>query len=218
MDLIPLFPLNLVLFPGMPLNLHIFEERYKLMVNECIDERKPFGVVLIANKENDTSRRAEPHLIGCTAHITQVQPLSQGRMNISAIGRERFQVKELHYDKPYLSGTTALYPMDTTLTDKTRIQAGSLRNRLQRYLSVLQKARQVKFDGAFLPKTSQELAYLAAVLLQVEPVEKQKFLAATSLSALTEELLDIYRTEVTLLEELIEPPDDIDFKGVFSLN
>ncbi len=65
---IPLFPLKTVLFPGMPINLHIFEERYRLMINRCIDEQLPFGVVLIQKGEEALGPFwPNSHQVGCTA-------------------------------------------------------------------------------------------------------------------------------------------------------
>jgi Lon protease-like protein len=211
---LPLFPLNLVLFPGMPLNLHIFEERYKLMINECIEKRQPFGIVLISNNETDTSQNAEPHLIGCTAQITQVQPLSQGRMNITVIGRERFHVLSLNHDKPYLSGTTETYPM---IVDDTP-QIPLLKHCIQRYLRVLQETGQIQTTQSTLPNDSKVLVYLAAVLLQVEPIKKQELLLMESVSAMTDTLIKLYQYETLLLNTLLSPPDEIDVDGIFSLN
>ncbi|MFW5708671.1 MAG: LON peptidase substrate-binding domain-containing protein [Chloroflexota bacterium] len=215
---IPLFPLNMVLFPGMPINLHIFEERYKLMVNECIDNRQPFGVVLIANGQDDTSHSAEPHLIGCTAQITQVQPLQEGRMNITAIGRERFQIVSFNYEKPYLSGAAETYPLirpeDVNLERPVR----ELRYHLAQYLKTLQRARKVQFETMHLPNEPTALAYLSAVLLQVEPADKQPLLAARRLDEMIDMLLRTYRREVVLLDSMLHPPDHIDENSPFTLN
>ena len=92
MNALPLFPLNTVLFPGMPLGLYIFEERYKLMMAQCLQEEQPFGVVLIAQGKEAMGPAAEPHPVGCTAVITEVQKLNDGRMNIVAVGQERFHI------------------------------------------------------------------------------------------------------------------------------
>ena len=89
---LPLFPLNTVLFPGMPLSLHIFEDRYKRMIGECIDSGNPFGVVLIKRGQEANGPLAEPHEIGCTARIIEVEPLSEGRMNIVVLGQKRFRI------------------------------------------------------------------------------------------------------------------------------
>src|SRR5690606_11558427 len=110
---IPLFPLNVVLFPGMPLPLHIFEERYKTMIADCIRENRPFGVVLIEEGSAEQGPLAKPVAIGCTAEIAQVQPLDEGRMFIMTVGRERFRIVRLEYGKPYLVGLVEAAPLDT---------------------------------------------------------------------------------------------------------
>jgi Lon protease-like protein len=80
---VPIFPLNLVLFPGQTLPLHIFEERYKQMLARCLRERIPFGIVLM--KENGRfSGRGTPHSIGTFAQISQVEEMPEGRCTVPA--------------------------------------------------------------------------------------------------------------------------------------
>ena len=100
---LPLFPLNLVLFPGMQLPLHIFEERYKAMIGDCLERDAPFGVALI--KEGpEVGGPAEPHSIGTTARIAQVQRLEEGRLNLLTQGERRFQLVEVIQEIPHLVG------------------------------------------------------------------------------------------------------------------
>ena len=100
---VPLFPLNLVLFPGMRLPLHIFEERYKTMISNCIERETPFGVLLI--KEGvEAGGLAEPFRIGTTARITQNTPLEGGRFNILTIGENRFELVEIVSNTPFMVG------------------------------------------------------------------------------------------------------------------
>ena len=102
---LPLFPLNTVLFPGTPLQLHIFEARYKKMVNACLQEQRPFGIALIERGAEALGPLAEPYPIGCAARVVQVQRLEQGRMNIVALGGERFRILSLdRQSHPYLVG------------------------------------------------------------------------------------------------------------------
>ena len=103
---LPLFPLNLVLFPGMRLPLHIFEERYKAMIGDCIDREAPFGVVLI-REGPEVGGPAEPFRIGTSARITQVQRLEEGRMNLLALGERRFDLVEIVQETPHLVGRIA---------------------------------------------------------------------------------------------------------------
>ena len=88
---IPLFPLNVVLFPGGFLPLHIFEERYKLMIQRCLDDESEFGVVLIKSGL-EVGGNAEPHAVGTAARIVNVKKEEDGRMNIMVTGRERFRI------------------------------------------------------------------------------------------------------------------------------
>lgn len=216
---IPLFPLNTVLFPGMPLNLHIFEERYKLMMNTCIESRQPFGVVLILDGEEAGSALAKPHLIGCTAQIKQVQPLSEGRMNISAVGRERFQVTRLNWEKAYLMGTVELIPMPEGDKDALFRDSRFLRTWVKRYLEILGKSGQINVAEVDLPGHPSALAYLSAVLLQqMTPGKKQELLAAESKATMVAALREIYRREVTLMQVELSPPEGNHYRGIFSLN
>src|SRR5260370_12954949 len=94
-DRIPLFPLNVVLFPGEELPLHIFEPRYRRMVRECLDARSPFGM-LLAMEDGVTH-------VGCTAEILEVvKRYPDGRMDIITVGRDPFRVLELLTEDPLL--------------------------------------------------------------------------------------------------------------------
>ena len=95
----------------MPLSLHIFEERYKEMVAHCLQDNSSFGVVLIKEGVEALGPLAQPYTIGCTAQITQVQPLDEGRMNLIVIGHERFKVHTLDYTLPYLAGDIVIAPI-----------------------------------------------------------------------------------------------------------
>ena len=99
--MLPIFPLELVLFPGVPLPLHIFEPRYKEMIAECLDLKKPFGVVR-AFSEGVAD-------IGCTAEIIQViKKYDDGRMDILTRGVDRFEVLEVNEDRSFLQAQITL--------------------------------------------------------------------------------------------------------------
>ncbi len=101
---LPLFPLNnVVLFPGMKLPLHIFEERYKEMIGRCSEAGSPFGVLLIKEGQ-EVGEPAEPFTVGTTARITDLQSMEDGRMNIFTEGEQRFRVVETVQQTPYLVG------------------------------------------------------------------------------------------------------------------
>ena len=104
MSLLPLFPLDLVLFPGTPLPLHIFEPRYREMITECLDQKMSFGVVRA--KEEGVAE------IGCTAEIiTVARKYPDGRMDIVTEGRERFEVMQVNQERSFLQAEV-LYLQD----------------------------------------------------------------------------------------------------------
>lgn len=110
MEQLRLFPLRTVLFPGMPLSLQVFEDRYRTLVAECIEADEPFGVVLIRDGP-EVGGNAIPHGMGTTARITRLAPMRDGRLALEAIGERRFRVLELLEDQPYL-GAEVDYPVD----------------------------------------------------------------------------------------------------------
>jgi Lon protease-like protein len=216
---LPLFPLNTVLFPGMPISLHIFEPRYKLMIEQCIQTSQPFGVVLIREGIEALGPLAKPHLIGCTAQITQIERLEEGRMNIIAIGLERFQIHTLSHDKPYLVGNVESFPLDSGDYQTLAQASQRLRPWVERYLATLsQVAGDTHFDSHQLPDDPLSLGYLAAALVQIPMEQKQTLLSADHAHRLLSEIRTIYRREVPLLNAIIEREANQEQELLFSRN
>jgi Lon protease-like protein len=111
---IPLFPLNMVLFPGTALPLHIFEERYREMVGECLKEDKPFGVV-----RADGEKMA---VVGCTAKIVRVvERYADGRVDILCDGMRRFEITGLDESRKFLQADVEFFEDEgagSTRTDR----------------------------------------------------------------------------------------------------
>jgi len=104
-QLLPLFPLTLVLLPGMPIPLHVFEERYKEMMADVIPENREFGIVL-AKDEGIVK-------IGCTATVQKVvRRYEDGRLDVLATGQRRFEIDSLNEDKSYLQAEVAFFDDD----------------------------------------------------------------------------------------------------------
>lgn len=100
-----MFPLDLVLFPGAPLPLHIFEPRYKEMITECLEQKKPFGMVR-ATKDAVAE-------VGCTASILKVRnKYDDGRLDIDTEGRQRFEIIQLNQERPFLQGEVVFFDDD----------------------------------------------------------------------------------------------------------
>lgn len=202
---LPLFPLRTVLFPGMPLPLHVFEPRYREMINYCVKHQSPFGVVLI-HSGKEVGGPAEPHLVGTSAIISNVERLPDGRMDVETIGHERFQILALHHDEAYLTGTVMPYPLGGLTGPKAKQAALSLLPWLTRYLTLLGQAAGSPFNREQLPNEPAAIAYLAAIVAQIPPPEKQELLAASTALDLLEQERNIYRREVSLLHVLLTSP------------
>jgi Lon protease-like protein len=213
---LPLFPLNTVLFPGMPLHLHIFEERYKLMIGRCIEEEEPFGVVLIQKGLEALGPVAMPHAIGCTARIVQVEKLAGGRMNIAAVGQDRFQTVSLDRRQPYLQAQVEPFPLLEPAAEAAAESARRLQPWVVRYMEVLSEVDGVDLDSAELPDDPASFAYLAATLLQVPVGQKQGLLAMAGLGDMLEVLRGLYRREMPVIRAMLAK--QVVDQGVFSLN
>ena len=106
MSVLPLFPLNQVVFPGQQQALHIFEPRYRQLVQETIDDGTPFGIALI-REGPEIGGGATTHEIGCAVQLKHVQDLPDGRYNIVCLGTQRFRVVEPLGEDPYLRAEVA---------------------------------------------------------------------------------------------------------------
>ena len=197
----------------MPLPLHIFEERYKAMVADCIRDGRPFGVVLIAEGTAEGDTPATPHAIGCTAEIAQVQPLDEGRMLIVTVGRERFRIVRLRHDQPYLIGVVEPAPLQAEDDARLAESAARLEPLVTEYLAKLARLGRVDTSPAGPPDDPEALAYLGAALIQLPPEQKQALLALDRVTELSAVLRRLYRAELALMRTL--PPEDT---GLFSVN
>ena len=211
---LPLFPLNTVLFPGMPLPLRIFEPRYKEMINWCLDEKRPFGVVLIREGKAERGPLAKPHAVGCTAQITQYEPLEDGQFAILSIGQDRFRIHQLKKDKTYLVGSVENLALDDEPTSQIVSKGKTLYTNVLQYLSTLASASGQEFDAeAQIPKDPFELIYLAASVIHAPTDEKQDLLLQNSPTRLLSKLNALFSRENALLR--VMPAQDM---GKFSLN
>ncbi len=170
---LPLFPLGVVLFPSMPLPLHIFEERYKAMIGECLEKDSAFGVVYYTGENF--------YRVGCTAVIRQVlKKFEDGRMNILCEGKRRFTIHRISSDKPFLVGEIEMFD------DKSRENATELKDlaaaaiRLYKeHIHNLSQKEGIELVESLEPK---ELSYLIAASAGFSLNEKQAFLEMTSTS------------------------------------
>ena len=172
-----LFPLNVVLFPRMPLPLRIFEERYKLMIGECLEAEAPFGVVMI-REGKEVAGPAKPYEIGTTARITQVEKLEEGRMNLSTVGEKRFRIVDTVHEQPYLKAKIQFLPEETG--DIAEDTLDKVRELFGDYVRALAGLRGGWTRAPNLPHEDGLLSYSIAHYLDLPPMAKQRLLELAS--------------------------------------
>jgi len=193
-----LFPLSTVLVPGATLRLHIFEERYKQMIGECIAGRHAFGVVL-DSQGRETGDELDPVDIGTAAEIREVSLLSQGRLFIVTRGTRRFRVKHVVGKLPYWSAEVDYLdePVGPAeVAEKLRVSAVV---HFRKYLSALLAVPQSDIGRIDLPSDAAASSYLIADAMQVTQAAKQRLLEAGSASDRLRDELDILNSETRRL-------------------
>lgn len=199
-----LFPLNSVLFPGAVLNLHIFEPRYKQMINECLESGEGFGVTLIAEGAEAGDPNVLPHDVGSIAEILDVQPLPFGRYFISTVGRKRFRIREVISREPYLVADVDVIDEPEVPDDREVSELlPAVRRRFEEYIAML-----VEFSGQDsyidLPEDPQGTSYLIGDMLQVAERVKQRLLEISDTKARLRAELDFLERLLPQLSKLLE--------------
>ncbi len=216
---IPLFPLNTVLFPGMILPLRIFEERYKLMLKQCIAETKPFGVVLLKSGRAEGAFNGQIYNIGTTAQITQVNPMADETYNVLTLGMKRFRLIEAYQTHPYLTAIVEDYPLTNGNTPEAI--SGSLRllHLIEKYLDSFRKLGKLPFRIDQVPTDPITLAFLTAIMLPVSNDDKQSLLSVVDIPELLREEFQLMRYETHMTQILAnEPQAPTHSTSSFSLN
>jgi Lon protease-like protein len=176
---IPLFPLpTLVLFPHALVPLHIFEERYKLMINTCIDRDEVFGVILLrAGAETESEETI--HRVGVTARIVQVERLDSGRMNILTEGEDRFRIHRFTQQEPYWKGLVD-FIRDDDSPHAVDALSREVSERYRTTAALSAKLNSTNDPKAVLSDSPSELSYMISHVLDIEPEDKQKLLEMKS--------------------------------------
>jgi Lon protease-like protein len=200
-----------VLYPGLILPLHIFEDRYRALVRDLLalpDEAgRRFGVVCIrGGSEVGVGAATALHEVGCTAELTQVAPHPDGRFDIVTVGGRRFRISELTDGRPYL--TAHVEVLDEPDGDSGAVGAivAGVQRTFRTYLERLGAARGAAVEIPDLPADGLTLSYLVAATMVLDLPDKQALLAAPdTISRLTAEQR-LLRREAGLLAVLPTAP------------
>lgn len=193
---VPLFPLNVVLFPGMALPLHIFEVRYRQMVADCLADRAPFGVALALPESALEHEASAP--VGTLARIADYEELPDGRYNLLALGTRRFAIVEQRHERRYLTGLVRPLQDDDAEPDTECVQ--SARTALYAYLRLVLKLVGSEHRQIEVPTEPEELSYLIGICLTCEDCEKQRLLEVTSVGERLRRGVALLRKETEALQ------------------
>jgi Lon protease-like protein len=198
---LPLFPLNIVLFPGTVRPLHIFESRYRQMIKDCLYQGTSFGIVLV--REDSEYLSEEPYSVGTMAEIRNLNRLENGSYDLLAIGTQRFRILSQHRNKPYLSGLVEPFDDRPEPIGLLSMHVEQVRRLFISYLNMLLEAPGDGEVETNLPKAPEDLSHFIAYFLDVEDEQKQRYLELTSTQERLQGEITFLRREVPFMREML---------------
>ena len=208
-ELIPLFPLGAVLYPGLVLPLHIFEDRYRLLVAELVARPdgapRAFGVVAIrAGREVGADGVLALHDVGCAAELRAVEQYEDGRYDIVSTGARRFRLVAIDDSLPYLQG--AVEWLDEPVGDAAPVLARSVADSFADYRAELADVQGFDEDDDEIPADPTALSYLVAAAMVLDLSDEQGLLSEPDTSSRLRRELGLLRREAAVLRELPSLP------------
>ena len=194
---LPLFPLQTVLYPGLPIPLHVFEDRYRQMFKRVLDGDRRFGVVAIV-KGREVDAGATYHPVGCVAEVAEVDRHADGRLDVVARGRNRFAIDGVAQAAPYIVAEVRTLPETAGEGAEHRmVKTGRL---FTRYVSTLLRMAGQPVEPIDVPEDPVAASYLIAAGLQVDLADKQRLLTIPSAAERLAFEAALLRRELALLE------------------
>ncbi len=182
-----LFPLQaLVLYPGMPLPLNVFEPRYVQLMQECTEAEEPFGVVLLSEGAEVGPNDADPFKIGTTADIQKVVPAGE-RLSVTSVGGQRFSVQSFIHDYPYLAAEVDIIEDNSVSLVEPSLIANVKEDAVDFVRTLMTLGGGFVQDVAF-PDDPAELSFHVAQLFQGNPRIQQQLLERDTFDRLWDEL------------------------------
>lgn len=205
-ELLPLFPLGMVLFPGLVLPLHVFEERYRVLVRDLSalpEHQRSFGVVAIREgREIGEEGVRALHAVGCSAQVHRVHEHEDGRFDLVTAGARRFRLDALHSDRPYLTADVEWLPDEVGDADEAAVLAGPVTAALTDYLAALVELGAGEVTLPELPTDPLVLSHLVGATLHVDLGDRQALLEAADGCTRLRAELTLMRREAVLLRAL----------------
>jgi uncharacterized protein len=199
---VPLFPLGAVLFPHMPMSLHIFEARYRAMMRDCRASSITFGVVAIRTGF-EVGRSAVPYEVGTLAQLDEIEELPDGGYNLTVVGASRFHIDAFSHQRPYLVGTVHYLQDIPAPVDDTERLAAAVTSAFRGYATQLRGIGQEDPLEVTLPSDPELLSYLVAAAMQVETAQRQRLLEIDGTVERLNASLRLLRREAALLDRML---------------
>jgi Lon protease-like protein len=182
---LPIFPLSVVLFPGTPLPLHIFEPRYRQMLVDCLAGDRRFGITPAGAED----RMPEAGTVGCVAEIRVNQELPDGRSNVIVLGGDRFVLtRRVDDGTPYFVALVQTFEEEPG-TEPPGDSATRLRELFTGYYALLRQLNDVEPEEPNLPDDALGLSFHVSAAIDCDPGVKQRLLAERSTARRVEALL-----------------------------
>ena len=199
---LPLFPLPVVLFPGVPLPLHIFEPRYRQMLEDIKLSKNVFGLAYFDPTVSENEVPPAGH-IGCVAEVTETQTFPDGRSNILTVGLIRYRIESyVDHGAPYLVAQVSYFEDDE---EDESFLSGPAREVAETFTRIAQAVRTINDERTALPDISntepQRLSFLVAAAMEIDAEIKQELLELRSTSERLERLRGMLAMAVKDYEE-----------------
>lgn len=208
-EMLPLFPLGTVLYPGLVLPLNIFEQRYRQLVRDLLDGPEPrrFGVIAIREgRETGITGVSALYEVGCLAMVREVNELPDGRYELITVGTDRFKLHDIDDSQPYLRGQLELIAEETGEETEAQLVAIAVQRSFRAYLDVLATKGPATISVPELPDEPILLSYLVAASVIIDLPARQSLLAQPdALTRLNAERTLLAR-ETAILRELGTTP------------
>jgi uncharacterized protein len=179
-EMLPLFPLGAVLYPGMLLPLHVFEERYRQLVRDLLEGPEPrrFGVIAIRKgRETGVAGVHSLYEIGCTATLRRVEKYEDGRYDLVTVGTQRFRLLGLDQTMPYFRGDVDLLADDVVDAKAAAPVVTAVQAAFRSYLDALTERGGAVVKVEDLPDEPVLLSFLVAASMIIDLPERQGLLA-----------------------------------------
>jgi Lon protease-like protein len=186
----------------MVMSLHIFEERYRVMMRDCKAASTTFGIVAI-REGHEVGPGAVTYDVGTLAQLDEIDELPDGRYNLRVIGASRFRVDALSHDRPYLVGAVHYLQDAPAPIDDTRRLATAVTAAFRGYALQLRGIGAADPLDVEVPSDPELLSYLVSAALQVETAERQRLLEIDDTAERLAAGLRLLRREAALLDRIL---------------